>query len=259
MTTWAIVPVKSTRRSKSRLALSLAPLERRAFADALFRRVLNACVACPMIDHVLIASDDAQLAPPSPRVSLLLDALPHPPFAAVLDAALAHAHARGATQAVIMLGDLPLLGSRDVAEMVGMLASAQLVVAHDHSRRGVGAVACTLPAPLPMQLGHRDSFMRTLRAARARKLEVALVHNPRIAHDLDTSADLRRLAGSVGFRPLLPAVMNVSTTAAALRTYPRASSLRYRSRDHLSPDARPAESPVPDMSFVSSSARRDSK
>jgi 2-phospho-L-lactate guanylyltransferase len=193
MTTWAIVPVKGAGRSKSRLAPSLSPIERQALSVALFRRVMHACSACPMVDHVLVASDNPRLVAQSARVSLLLDAQPHPPFAAVLDAALAHAHARGATRAVIALGDLPLLEPRDIAELIGGLQRAQLVVAPDRSRRGVGAIACTLPAPLPMQLGHRDSFMRTMHMARSREVRVALVHNPRIAHDLDTTADLESL------------------------------------------------------------------
>jgi 2-phospho-L-lactate guanylyltransferase len=193
MTTWAIVPVKGAGRSKSRLAPTLSPVERQALSAALLERVLHACDACAMIDHVLVASDNPRLIAPSARMSLLLDAVPHPPFAAVLDAALAHAHAHGATRAAIVLGDLPLIGPRDVAELVGNLVRAQLVVAPDRSRRGVGAVACTLPAPMPMQLGHRDSFARTMRVASARELKTVLVHNPRIAHDLDTSADLESL------------------------------------------------------------------
>lgn len=193
MTTWAIVPVKGATRSKSRLAPALSPIERHALSLALFRRVLRACDACSMVDHVLVASDNPRLVAPSARVTLLPDAQPSPPFAAVLDAALAHAHACGATRAVIALGDLPLLEPRDIAELIGALQRAQLVVAPDRSRRGVGAIACTLPAPMPMQLGHRDSFMRTMRMAHTREVETALVHNPRIAHDLDTTADIEAL------------------------------------------------------------------
>lgn len=193
MSTWAIVPVKGAGRSKSRLAPALSPIERRTLSAALLERVLHACDACPMIDHVLVASDNARLIAPSARMSLLLDAVPHPPFATVLDAALAHAHAHGATRAAIVLGDLPLIGPRDVAEIIGNLVRAQIVVAPDRSRRGVGAIACTLPAPMPMQLGHRDSFARTMRMASVRELKTVLVHNPRIAHDLDTTADLESL------------------------------------------------------------------
>jgi 2-phospho-L-lactate/phosphoenolpyruvate guanylyltransferase len=194
MTTWAIVPVKSFERGKSRLAPQLAPDARHAVSAGLFRRVLHACTACTAIDHVLVASDSGRVIAPSARVSLLIDAAPRPPFALVLDAALAHAHARGATRAIIAMADLPLLEPRDVAELCGALDRAQLVVAPDRARRGVGAVACRLPAPIGMQLGHADSFARTMRAARAREVRVALVHNPRIAHDVDTTADLAGFA-----------------------------------------------------------------
>jgi 2-phospho-L-lactate guanylyltransferase len=194
MTTWAIVPVKGFERGKSRLAPQLAPDARHAVSAELFRRVLQACTGCVAIDHVLVASDSGRVITPSARVSLLLDATPRPVFAAVLDRALAHAHARGATRAIILMADLPLLEPRDVAELCGTLDSAQLVVAPDRARRGVGAIGCRLPAPIGMQLGHTDSFMRTTRAARAREVHVALVNNPRIARDVDTTADLAALA-----------------------------------------------------------------
>jgi 2-phospho-L-lactate guanylyltransferase len=209
MSTWAVVPVKGFDHGKSRLAPALAPNARRALALALFRRVLRACTACTAIDQVLVASDSARVITPSARVSVLLDAAADVPFARTLDAALAHAHARGATRAVIAMGDLPLIRSIDLAELAFALDTAQLVVAPDESRRGVGAIGCRLPAPIPMQLGHRDSFDRTMRAARRHEAKVALVHNPRIARDLDTSADLNallRLGSGLG-EPALGALL----------------------------------------------------
>lgn len=193
MTTWAIVPVKSFERGKSRLGPRLAPDARHAVSVALFRRVLHACAACTAVDHVLVASDSARVITPSARVSLLLDPAPQPPFAKVLDAALAHAHAHGATRAIIAMADLPLIEPRDVAELCFALDAAQVVVAPDRMRRGVGAIACRLPAAIGMQLGHADSFARTMREARTREARVALVNNPRIARDLDTATDLSEL------------------------------------------------------------------
>lgn len=191
MTAWAIVPVKGFSHGKSRLAHALGPTARQALSLALFRHVLQACVRCAAVDHVLVATDSPRIVTPSARVSVLLDAPPHPPFASVLDAALAQAHSRGATRAVIAMADLPRLEPRDVAELLGALQTAHLVVAPDAMRRGVGAIGCRLPAPIPMQLGHRDSFARTMSRARRHEAKVALVHNPRLAHDLDTGADLR--------------------------------------------------------------------
>jgi 2-phospho-L-lactate guanylyltransferase len=204
MSTWAIVPVKGFDHGKSRLMPALAPDDRRALSIALFRRVLRACTGCSAIDHVLVATDSPRALTSLPRTSQLLDPAPSLPFARVLDRALAHAHAHGATRAVIALGDLPLIEPRDIAELVAAFARAPIVVAPDHWRRGVGAIAVTLPAPLPMQLGHRDSFHRTMRAAGERRAQVALVHNPHLSRDLDTGADLRALAAGLGLQSTKP-------------------------------------------------------
>lgn len=208
MTTWAIVPVKGFDHGKSRLMPAVAPEDRRALGAALFRRALRACTGCSTIDHVLIATDSPRVLVPSPRASVLRDPVPSLPFARVLDRALEHAGARGATRAVIVLGDLPMIEPRDIAELVATFARAPVVVAPDHWRRGVGAIAVTLPAAMPMQLGHRDSFHRTMRVASERGAQVALVHNPRLSHDVDTSDDLANLAGRLAGRGLPPKARN---------------------------------------------------
>jgi len=194
MTTWAVLPVKGFDRGKSRLMPALPPDDRRALSLALFRRVLRACEFCTAIDHALVATDSPRVLSPSPRTSVLADPVPSVPFARVLDRALAHAHAHGARRAVIVLGDLPWIEPRDIAELVAAFSRAQVVVAPDHWRRGVGAIGVTLPAPMPMQLGHRDSFHRTMRTALQHRAPVALVHNPRLSRDVDTTADLEQLA-----------------------------------------------------------------
>jgi 2-phospho-L-lactate guanylyltransferase (CobY/MobA/RfbA family) len=85
--------------------------------------------------------------------------------------------------------------------LVASLAQLSVVIAPDQNRRGIGALACTLPAPLRMQLGNRDSLARTLDQARAKRLRVSLVNNPHLAHDIDTVADL---AQTKPLRDLLP-------------------------------------------------------
>lgn len=199
--TYAILPVKGFERGKSRLAPTLTPAARRALATALFERALQACTRCTAIDHVVIASDEHEAFMRGQRMgaSALPDPVPRVPFASVLDRALAHAHAQGALRALIVMADLPWVQPRDLSELIAALDrhptdAHPLVIAPDQNRRGIGALACVLPAPLPMQLGHRDSLARTLEQARKLALHVSLVRNPRLARDIDTAADL---AGSV--------------------------------------------------------------
>ena len=190
--TWAIIPVKSFDRGKSRLAMSLDARERRSLSAMLFERALDACARCSQIDRVLIASDGLEALMLGERRGALglLDPEPRAPFARVMDLALAHVHAQGATRALIAMADLPHVRPRDLSELLATLEPGSLVVAPDQNRRGIGALACRLPAALRMQLGNRDSLARTLEEARAKQLRVNLVHNPRLAHDIDTAADL---------------------------------------------------------------------
>jgi 2-phospho-L-lactate guanylyltransferase len=194
--TWAIIPIKRFERAKSRLALALPRDARRALAQALYARTRAACLACAergVIARVLIATDApdiARRASAHPTCEALLDAQPSHGFARVIDRALAYAHEHGATQAVVVMADLPQVTASDVAELVAALDHAPLVLSPDQNRRGIGALACALPAPIAMQLGRADSFDRHLRVARAQRIAHRVLSNPRLAHDVDTIDDL---------------------------------------------------------------------
>jgi 2-phospho-L-lactate guanylyltransferase len=204
--TWAIIPVKRFDRAKSRLGHALALGERRELAASLFERVLGACragVERGVLDHVLVATDSpdiARRAATPPTCSALLDARPSGSFAHVVDRALAHAHASGAARALVIMADLPHVSPSDVAELLAALTQRDLVLAPDRSRRGVGALGCALPAPMQAQLGQRDSFTRHLLLAQQRGLRVGIVHNPRLAADIDTLDDLQRASGYTSLR-----------------------------------------------------------
>lgn len=197
-TTWAIIPIKRFDRAKSRLAHALAPSERRQLAQRLFERVRAACLACAergVIARVLVATDAPEIArsvSAHPACEALLDPRPAGPFASVIDRALAHAHACGATRALIVMADLPRVAASDLSQLAAALEHAPLVFVPDQRRRGLGALACTLPAPIAMQLGHPDSFDRHLRTARAQGVAHSVLMNPHLAVDVDTVRDLER-------------------------------------------------------------------
>jgi 2-phospho-L-lactate guanylyltransferase len=195
--TWAIIPIKRFDRGKSRLGQALGPSERRAVAAGLFERVLRACVACVergAIQHVLVATDAPEIAR---RVetrggcSAVLDTQPAGSFASVIDAALAHAHARGAGRAIVIMADLPEITASDVAALVAGLDASEMIVVPDRARRGVGAVGWTLPAVVGAQLGRGDSFARHVEVATAKGVRVGIVNSPRVAGDVDWVGDLR--------------------------------------------------------------------
>jgi 2-phospho-L-lactate/phosphoenolpyruvate guanylyltransferase len=191
--TWAVVPARSFASGKSRLAVA-ARGRRDEVARALFDRVVAVTMRAAAIDGVLVATDgdDVVTAAREHGAMALRDA-PTGPFASIIDRALAILAGRGATAAVVVMADLPLLGPRHVDDVCSALDDADLVLAPDRDQLGTNALALRLPASTPTRFGHRDSFDRHVVAAAAANLRVNVVRAHGLAFDLDTPADLDEL------------------------------------------------------------------
>lgn len=195
--TWALVPARSFRSGKSRLAGDpRVGGERAQLARALFERVAGVLAGAPSIAGVLVATDGTEVA--TAAAGHGADVLFDPPrghapptLAAIIDRGLAQLAARGAGAAIVVMADLPAFEPADVERMRDALTTADLVLAPDRELLGTNALAVRLPAPIATRFGHRDSFPRHLTASGA--LRLAVVHSPGLAFDLDQPADLDEL------------------------------------------------------------------
>ena len=192
--TWALVPARSFRTGKSRLAADPRVGEHRAaLARSLFDRVINVLARSPSIAGVLVATDGADVAAAAGQhgADVLFD---HPPatLATIVDRGLVQLAERGARAALVIMADLPLVGTSHIEELCVALAGADLVLAPDRDLLGTNALAVRLPAPLTTRFGNRDSFPRHLTASGA--LRVAVVRAHGLAFDLDHPADLDELS-----------------------------------------------------------------
>lgn len=188
---WALVPARTFRTGKSRLALQPG---RAAIARALFDRVAGVLSRSDAIAGVLVATDGPDVAAAARRhgADVLLDDGPAP-LAAIVDRGLAALASRGVSAAVVVMADLPLLAAHHVDALGAALAGADLVLAPDRDELGTNALAVRLPAPLATRFGHRDSFARHLATAGAAGLRTAVVRAHGLAFDLDLPADLDEL------------------------------------------------------------------
>lgn len=203
MRVWAVVPAKSFARAKSRLESALPPGARRALARALLERALAACAGCSALARTLVTTDGddvAQLAVRY-RASVVRDAGARPArLARIVDAALEHARARGATHAIVLMGDLPLVQPRDLAELVHALRTHPVVIVPDAQRRGTGALGLSLSEPPRTCFGNPDSFMRHVAMARALGAVPEVRVQPRLARDLDAPNDAAHAQHPPGLR-----------------------------------------------------------
>lgn len=192
---WAIIPAKRFGRAKSRLGAVLRVEQRRHLAAAMFEGVLDACVNCRELDGTLIATDGDDVAALATQrgAAVLRDSSAGLPLAAVIDRALESLVARGATHALVVMADLPWLRSRDLDELLAQLRSAEVVVSPDLSRRGTSALGLQLDLGLRSCFGHSDSLQRHLQEAARIGASCAVVHNPRVAFDVDIASDLAQV------------------------------------------------------------------
>lgn len=189
----AVVPVKAFARAKSRLAGVLPEAERQAFARACFEHVLATLEAHAGIASIMVVSGDPEvLASARARGHLpLKDPSDAVRLNEVVDTALALAEEQGATAALVLMSDLPLLKPSDLDELLA--GNAPLTLGPDHARAGTNALLVRPPDLMPTCFGDPQSF--TLHRARAAALgcDARIVVTPSIAGDVDTAEDYAQL------------------------------------------------------------------
>lgn len=174
-------------RAKSRLAPDLAPPARALLARAMFEDVLDAACGSGAA-RVLVVSD-------SPAIRFLAEArgataLVAPARGTNAAAETARAALAAGGQGVLILhADLPCARPSDVA---ALLRARGIVIVSDRWRAGTNALLLPAGSALRPRFGP-GSFARHVAAARATGEPWRATVVPRLAFDIDTTADLRAL------------------------------------------------------------------
>ena len=196
MKIWAIVPVKALSSSKQRLAPALGP-RREAFARALVVQTLFALASARRVARILVVTSDSDVAEEARRAGA--EVLQEE---ADLNAAcvrgLAEVRARGAEACGIFHADLALLSPRGVDALISEYLERRRVhgdsiigLVRCHEGTGTNVVLLDPRQPFTPAFGP-DSFAAHQLAAGSRANEL---HSHEAAFDVDTAADLERLAG----------------------------------------------------------------
>jgi 2-phospho-L-lactate guanylyltransferase len=191
---WALLPVKGTRNAKQRLESALHAEQRELLFLALLQDLFAAAAGSEKLAGVLVVCGD-------PRLHDLVDSagfdyLQEPETIQGLNQAaswgLQQLHARGASQALILHGDLPLATAGAIDALITAADDGDMVLVSDW--RGDGSNAMLVPADCPFSLSYGvDSSSRHRVLAQAAGLDV-LQHSPSLlAFDVDTPQDLSLL------------------------------------------------------------------
>jgi 2-phospho-L-lactate guanylyltransferase len=188
---WAVVPVKETTGAKQRLAGVMTPALRRVLALTMLEDVLKALAGVPALHGVAVVTVDRDAA----RIArdagarVLEDGATGGHTAAIAGAARRF-RSEGASGMLALPGDIPLVTSAEVAQLVaahGPAPSFTIVPAWDG--RGSNAVLCSPPGLVALQFGD-DSCLPHLAAAESLGLTPHVLRLTGIGLDIDTPRDL---------------------------------------------------------------------
>lgn len=180
-----IVPVKSTSRGKSRIAVD--PELRRELAIALATDTVTAVASATEVARVLVVADDpddAALLAGIGKVDVRLT------VATSLNEAILDGRSLVSGPVAVLPGDLPSLTGAELDAALGAVDRPVMVVA---DRQGIGTtlLAARLPADLVPRYGH-DSYRRH-RDAGAEPLVLPV--DSGVRRDVDTVQDLADVHG----------------------------------------------------------------
>jgi 2-phospho-L-lactate guanylyltransferase len=187
--TWALVPLKSPERAKSRLAAALSPEQRLRLFFVLAERVIRTLHATRGIDHVAVitANTDIALFASSLGATPILQSADFG-MSAAFAAAISQLPAAAVKRVLMLPGDLPLISSTALEALLAA-GTEPVVVVPDRHRVGTNALLCCPPDIIAPNFGGR-SFERHVAAAKAAGIDAQVLDIPALALDLDHPEDL---------------------------------------------------------------------
>ena len=201
MSVWLVVPVKSLRDGKSRLAPALGPAERCALIERLLVRTLEQAAHFPGLGRTLLISscEEARARANACGARVLEERAPGGLNNALRQAQLALSEL-GATRMLIVSSDLPLLQAQDLRHLASASSADTVVLAPDRSKQGTNGLCLHTSVSFDFSFGPK-SFERHLACVRQLNMQSAVVDRPGLAFDIDIPdhlAELRASAAPIG-------------------------------------------------------------
>ena len=204
----AVVPLRGSHGSKTRLAGMLTATARSALVAALARHVVGTLVETDAVSRILVVTEDPVFARSVvPGAARRVHVLQQPPACTGLNAAVGFATqtalAEGAHRLLVVHADLAALTTDDVVALLAQ--SSAITLAPDRPRGGTNALVLSAAVSAFTFRFGTDSFRAHHDEATKLGVEPAVVLRAGTVHDLDTVDDWtalpprvrRRLADAV--------------------------------------------------------------
>jgi 2-phospho-L-lactate guanylyltransferase len=186
-----ILPVKSPRRAKARLAADLSDEARKQIADALIEDALDLCGSAPFLRWWVVSDDDAVRRRARARgFDTVAD--PGEGLNEALAIAVQAVSRAGARSTVVLPVDVPLATSEDIRDLVDTGATSEVVIVPSEGDGGTNGLYLSPPDIMPPRFG-AGSLNAHVQTAAAKGLRCSVLVIDRIGLDIDTLADVDAL------------------------------------------------------------------
>lgn len=189
---FAILPVKSPRNAKQRLAGFLSAAEREELARILYKQTLAALCQAEGIDRVVVATSDSDVAKHAHRSgAMVFDENEQFSHSASADAACSEAIKLGAGTALLVPIDVPLVTSADFTRLAAA-ARPGVIVVPSADGTGTNALARTPPSAIESRFGP-GSCRAHLEQAQSKNIHAEVLRLHGLMFDIDTPEDITEL------------------------------------------------------------------
>ncbi len=196
MSTRLIIPLKSMREGKTRLASVLDAVGRAELIDRLLVHTLEQAAHFPGLERTFVLSP----CPAARKRAQMLGACALDEQASGLNAALQRACSamrdRTAADVLVIPCDLPFLSADDLRALADVASSPAIALAPDRHRIGTNGIGLPASSAFEFCFGPH-SFERHRAQSRSLQLPAIEVHRDGLAFDVDTPADLMQSQSDV--------------------------------------------------------------
>ena len=189
--TMALLPVKSLDSGKTRLSPLLDARERAALIPVMVEDILNAFSAFARMPVLVVTGDTRVAAMAAARGFGALMEQECTSETAAIEAATRRAGELGAAGTMVVPGDIPLLQAEDLAAVLESAPPRGTLLVPAWDGRGTNAVLRRPHNLFPLRFGN-DSFLPHRQSAEHTGLPCRILHNERLALDVDSPEDLLR-------------------------------------------------------------------
>lgn len=217
---WALVPIRSLRQGKRRLAGVLSGDQRYRLTLAMYLDVLEVLSSTPGIAGVTVVSDDeeaTELAVARGADCLREQDLHATGLNGAVKAAVARLAERGINEVLVVHGDLPLLQREELVAVLQSHAALEqpaLTVVTDRQGGGSNCVLASPAAGFDYRYGV-NSRQSHVAIAEGQGRTVQVLSLPGASMDIDTPADYSQLRELISAYPRGHTAKLLSTTESA--------------------------------------------